>query len=214
VAEARKDTRAAIIEAAMRGFAERGFAATSTREIAASAGTNIASISYHFGSKEGLRSACAEHVVELMRGAIQLPEPPPTPPSPEAARRILIELVGRLARFLLLRPEAGLVAGFVLREMGQPSEALDIVYGGVFEMVHRRLCSLWGIATGRDPESEEVRIAVFGVIGQVAYFHVARPVVMRRMGWNGIGPAEARAIAETVTRTIEARLAADCERDR
>ena len=56
-------TRDAIVRAAMRGFAEKGFEATSIREIAAMAGTNVASISYHFGGKDGLRAACAEHVV-------------------------------------------------------------------------------------------------------------------------------------------------------
>ena len=69
----RQEARApatAIVEAAMRGFAEKGFAATSTREIAALAGTNVASISYHFGGKEGLRAACAEHIVELMGGVL------------------------------------------------------------------------------------------------------------------------------------------------
>ena len=49
-------TRTAIVEAAMRGFAEKGFAATGTREIAALAGTNVASIAYHFGGKDGLRA--------------------------------------------------------------------------------------------------------------------------------------------------------------
>ena len=61
-------TRKAIVEAAMRGFAEKGFAATATREIAAMAETNVASIAYHFGGKEGLRIACAEQIVELMGG--------------------------------------------------------------------------------------------------------------------------------------------------
>ena len=75
-------TRTAIVEAAMRGFAEKGFAATGTREIAALAGTNAASIAYHFGGKDGLRLACAEHVVALMGGvldAMRQGELPPTP---------------------------------------------------------------------------------------------------------------------------------------
>ena len=62
-------TREAILEAALRGFGEKGFEATGIREIAAGAGSNVASISYHFGGKEGLRAACAEHIVALM-GAV------------------------------------------------------------------------------------------------------------------------------------------------
>ena len=56
----------------MRGFGEKGFAATSIREIAALAGSNIASISYHFGGKEGLPCLlCKAHdlIAVLRHGA-------------------------------------------------------------------------------------------------------------------------------------------------
>jgi AcrR family transcriptional regulator len=209
----KEDTRTAIIEAAMRGFGERGFAATGIREIAALAGTNVASISYHFGGKEGLRAACAEHIVKVLgevlaaaRTGDALPE------GPEAAERALAALVDAFVRFLLLEPQARLVAGFILREMAEPSAALDIVYNGLFEGLHRRLCAIWGAATGAAPESEPVRLAVFAAIGQIVYFHLGRPVVQRRMDWPAIGPAEARAIAKTVVRNLTARLAADRSR--
>lgn len=206
---ARRDTRTAIVEAAMRGFGEKGFAATSTREIATLAGTNVASIAYHFGGKEGLRTACAGYVVELMRGVLQpaLEAPPPT--GPAAARAMLTAIAQRMVEFLMLEPRAGLVAGFIMREMAQPSEALDAIYDGVFEAVHRRACALWAAATGREAESEAVRLAVFATIGQILYFHLGRPVVRRRMGWDVIGPGETRAVAEAVTRTLLARLDAD-----
>ena len=79
----------------------------------------------------------------------------------------------------------------MLREMAQPSSALDTIYEGLFEGVHARVCALWGAATGQPAESEAVRLAVFATIGQILYFHVARPVVTRRMGWPAIGAAEA-----------------------
>jgi AcrR family transcriptional regulator len=208
----RRDTRAAIIEAAMRGFGEKGYAATSTREIAALADTNVASIAYHFGGKEGLRSACAGFIVELMQGVLQpaaLEAPPPEDRA--AARRMLAALVQRMVQFLMLEPRAGPVAGFIVREMAQPSDALDTIYEGVFEGVHRRACALWAAATGQEAESAAVRLAVFSTIGQVLYFHLGRPIVGRRMGWETIGRAEAGAVAEAVTRTLLARLDADAD---
>jgi AcrR family transcriptional regulator len=202
-------TRAAIIEAAMQRFAERGFAATGTREIAAAAGTNVASIAYHFGGKAGLRTACAEQVVALLREALAAAEAAAPPEDAAAAEQALAALVRRFAGFLLLEPRARPVAGFILREMAEPSEALDTVYGELFEPVHRRACALWGQATGRAPETAAVRLAVFGMIGQIVYFHVGRPVVERRMGWPTIGPDEAGAIVGTLVRTLATRLAAD-----
>ena len=50
-------SRERLLLAAMRLFAEHGFATTSTREIALAAGANIASISYYFGDKAGLYRA-------------------------------------------------------------------------------------------------------------------------------------------------------------
>jgi TetR/AcrR family transcriptional regulator, regulator of cefoperazone and chloramphenicol sensitivity len=97
----------------------------------------------------------------------------------------------------------------VLREMAHPSSALDTIYEGLFEVVHARVCAVWGIAVGRPPESEAVRLVVFSMIGQILYFHIGRPVVERRMGWSGIDASQATAIAETVTGNLRARIAAD-----
>ena len=202
-------TRKAIVEAALRGFAEKGFAATTTREIAAMAETNVASIAYHFGGKEGLRIACAEHIVEVMDGVLERMPQAAIPPDPAAARMMLTAVVRRFVGFLLLDPRARPVAGFVLREMAEPSPALDLIYERLFESVHTRACAIWGVATGRDPESAGVRLAVFSTIGQIVYFNFARPVIERRMGWPAIGPAEAEAIADTIIRSLDSRLAAD-----
>ena len=47
-------TRARLLAAALTQFAQKGFAATSTRELAAAADCNISMIAHYFGSKEGL----------------------------------------------------------------------------------------------------------------------------------------------------------------
>ncbi|HTS62361.1 MAG TPA: TetR/AcrR family transcriptional regulator [Candidatus Acidoferrales bacterium] len=47
-------TKDKIIEAAERLFAEQGYASTSLRQIIAEAAVNLASVHYHFGSKERL----------------------------------------------------------------------------------------------------------------------------------------------------------------
>ena len=47
-------TSVKILDAAESSFAEHGFAATSLRDITTKAGVNLASVNYHFGSKEAL----------------------------------------------------------------------------------------------------------------------------------------------------------------
>jgi len=53
-------TRDRLIAAAEVLFAERGVEAASLRDITGQAGTNLAAVNYHFGSKEGLLRAVLE----------------------------------------------------------------------------------------------------------------------------------------------------------
>src|SRR5689334_3367338 len=57
-----------LLVAARELFSRKGFAATSTREIAAQAGCNLSLISYYFGSKEGLLAALIK--AEMEDGAL------------------------------------------------------------------------------------------------------------------------------------------------
>jgi AcrR family transcriptional regulator len=54
------DTRAAILEVALRRFMADGYQSVSLRAIAAEAGVDVALISYFFGSKRGLVAAVME----------------------------------------------------------------------------------------------------------------------------------------------------------
>ncbi|MEN8128643.1 MAG: TetR/AcrR family transcriptional regulator [Pseudomonadota bacterium] len=54
------DTKDLILNAAEALFAEHGFGSTSLRKITTKAGVNLASVNYHFGSKEALINAVFE----------------------------------------------------------------------------------------------------------------------------------------------------------
>jgi len=51
------DTKESILDQAEALFAEQGYRGTSLRQITAAAKVNLAAVSYHFGSKEGLVAA-------------------------------------------------------------------------------------------------------------------------------------------------------------
>ena len=203
-----EQTRQALIGAGLKLFGENGFAGTSTRQLAAAANANIGSIAYHFGSKEGLRAACAGFIVETIEDLASqaLSTTDPTTADPEAASRQLSAVLERMVAFVVASPEAGAIVQFILRELSQPTAALDIIYEGVFEPTHRRLCQIWAAATGDDADSERTRIAVFTMIGQIVYFRIGRVAVMRRMGWSGIGMREAAAIAAVARDNLAAML--------
>ncbi|WP_104493463.1 CerR family C-terminal domain-containing protein [Paracoccus denitrificans] len=197
-------TRISLIQAAMQQFGRGGFEAASTRAIAAQAGTNISSIAYHFGGKDGLRIACADAVAERIA---QVARPLPglqDRPDPRHARLVLRRLVRRIVTFMIVSPGASDAVAFVLRELAQPdSPVLDRLYTTLVEPRHRALCALWSAATGEPAESEDVKLAVFSLVGQAVYFRVAAPIVRRRMGWRHYARAEARAITRRMLTNLD-----------
>ena len=56
-----EETRQEILRAAGEAFAARGFVGATTRAVAARAGVNVATLHYHFGSKDGLYRAVLEN---------------------------------------------------------------------------------------------------------------------------------------------------------
>lgn len=205
-----EQTRQALIRAALKLFGAKGFDGTSTREIAAEARANIGSIAYHFGGKEGLRLACADFIVDTIQTvAGQVLKADGAAPRDEAGATAQLNLaLERMVGFIAASPQAGEIVQFVLREMAHPSPALEAIYAGMFEPVHRRLCRLWATATGAEAESEHTKIMVFTMIGQVVYFRIARFAVLKRMGWAEIGPDEAAAIIAAAKENLTAMLAA------
>jgi len=204
------ETRTRLIRAALVLFGEKGFDATSTREIAAAANANIGSIAYHFGGKDGLRQACAGYIVETIgavAGTVLHTDLAEEPQGSQDAEALLTNTMETMVGFLVARPESGEVVQFILREMARPTAALDLIYDGVFEPVHKKLCRIWEQATGEPAESDGTKLAVFTIIGQVIYFRIGREAVKRRMGWDAIGPGEANAVVDAVRKNLSAILA-------
>ncbi len=78
-----EDARQRLLAAALRLFAQQGFAKTSTRELAEAASVNVAAISYYFGDKAGLYRAvfygpmgadAQTHIAAVTAPGLALPE--------------------------------------------------------------------------------------------------------------------------------------------
>ncbi|WP_019631925.1 TetR/AcrR family transcriptional regulator [Actinomadura atramentaria] len=59
--------RARIRDAALREFAEHGVKGATIRGIARAAGVSPGLVQHHFGTKDGLRAACDEYTVDVIR---------------------------------------------------------------------------------------------------------------------------------------------------
>ena len=202
-------TRDALIRAGLDLFGRHGFEASSIRKIAQVAGVNSAGIAYHFGGMVGLRRDCAAAIVATMKQRIfgvGAAMPPLDGLAPEAAVELLLAIVGRVTAFAAQAPESETIARFVGREMMEPSAAFETLYEGLVGPVHGQVCRLWAAATGMEPEAKATKLAVFATIGQVIYFRLARPAVMRRMGWSAIDEAQSDAIAGVIRANVRASI--------
>ena len=204
--ERSSDTPAALVNAALKLFADQGYSATSTRQIAAAAGVNISLISYYFGGKAGLRLACAHAIARRIgevAGSVLLGA---TAENPQAAAAALNAALTTMIRFLLAGDESRSLIGFVLRELSDPGPAFEVLYEELFFPIHKAACQLWGKATGNDPESEATRLAVFAMVGQAVYFRIAKPLIERRLGWKEMGEKELAAVRSVIESNIRAGL--------
>lgn len=96
--------RARVRDAAILLFGSEGFDTVSVRAIAESAGVSAALVIHHFGSKEGLRQACDDHVLEFVAA--------------KSEQRIdtgdLLARVGDYGRYIARMVTAGTTAGNAL----------------------------------------------------------------------------------------------------
>jgi AcrR family transcriptional regulator len=89
-----EETRTEILRSAVDAFAAAGFVGATTRAVASRAGVNVATLHYHFGSKEGLYRAA---LANASRGTL--------PPVPQGTGAETIErLVDALFHFGAERP--------------------------------------------------------------------------------------------------------------
>jgi AcrR family transcriptional regulator len=204
------ETRAQLVEAALDVFGRLGFEGATTREIARAADANLAAIVYHFGSKEALHLAVAEHVatgiLEKVGPTLAEVSGAQATLTPEAARASFRALIATFVDVILGSAEAERWSRFIVREQLQPTAAFDVIhgfFGGAIATATRLVAAALG-----EPESDAIRLRVFTFFGQVMVFRVAQTLVLRTLSWAAIGPDERETIKARVIGQIETILEA------
>jgi AcrR family transcriptional regulator len=67
-------TRARIRDAAMAEFGDKGFRGATMKSIADAAGVSVGLVQHHFGTKDGLRAACDERVLDMLHMKVAMVE--------------------------------------------------------------------------------------------------------------------------------------------
>ncbi|MBO9623807.1 MAG: CerR family C-terminal domain-containing protein [Sphingomonas sp.] len=171
-----------LLETAVDQFGRLGFEGASTREIARASGTAMSSITYHFGGKQGLYLAAAEHIAESIRSlqgdsvarALEAGRA-----SPEAAAASLAAILDGLAQ-MMLRPETESWSRFIIREQQTPTEAFDRLFEIAMQPILDAFLELIPLVRPGTDRREATAMGVL-LFGQAMVLRAGRAAVCRAL---------------------------------
>jgi AcrR family transcriptional regulator len=156
-------------------FAELGFHHATVRQICDRAGTNIASVNYHFGDKTGLytevvRQSMRAARLDAVRAALDQQA------SPEEILRAVVKarlesLWGQDLQDWHFR--------IIMHEIAKPTPAMNQVVTEAIRPVYARLREVISKILGLPAEHETTRLCAHSIIGQIMFYAFARPVIAR-----------------------------------
>lgn len=191
------ETRPALLEAAGRVFAQRGFHDATVREIVAAARANIAAVNYHFGDKQGLYRAVLSHAFEASESRV----PAGSYVDAEglsAEVRLGVFVRGFLAK--LLDPgKPGWHARLMAREMVEPTGALESVARRFMKPVFEGLRAIVAELLGPRASAERVRLCAASIIAQCVFYENCRAVIGHLMPEQRYDESAKDRLAEHIT---------------
>ena len=198
-------TQGRLLDIAIREFGAKGLEGASTRGIAAAAGTAMSSITYHYGGKDGLYLAAADHIAQHMADemADALAAEAGVGDDPTAARAALHRLVGRLVDKMAGDEMAG-SSLFILREQYAPGEAFERIWAGMMGQLMRRLADLVCVATGAPGPA--ARIATVTLMGQAMAVRATRAAVLRLLEVEELDAPTLHTLKARITSNMDAIL--------
>lgn len=166
------EARAQLLLAALRLFAEKGFAKTSTREIALAAGANIAAISYYFGDKAGLYRAVFTEPMGSPKDDIALYDQP--------GFSLRQSLEGFITSFLAPMKQGELMQQCTrlhFREMLEPTGVWAEEIDKGIKPAHAALVALLGRHLGVTRPDDDLHRLAFSITGLALQMFITRDVI-------------------------------------
>ncbi|MCE7974963.1 MAG: DUF1956 domain-containing protein [Leptolyngbya sp. PLA1] len=186
-----------LLEAAGPVFAERGYRDATVREICAAAGANIAAVSYYFGDKFGLYRAVLRVAHDESRRRHMSGVPGDAPPEAQ-----LRAWVGGFLRKLLDPERPQWLPRLMMREMVEPTPALDEVIEESIRPQFDQLAGIIAALTGRRRASRWVREEAVAVVGQCLIFRHCPVVLDRMLGVKVLSAGRIEELADAVSERV------------
>lgn len=161
------DPKARIIEAATRLLTERGYEATSVRDIVKVAGVNLNAVNYYFGSKRDLYLAIMRSLIGAAQRGAQ-PRPSTVAAAPRPPEQALRDEIRRLLDFFLA-DRSGLARLSAL-EIINPSPAAPDLALLLHDEERAELTAIVAALLGPGASPDTVHACVRSVLSQCTHF--------------------------------------------
>jgi AcrR family transcriptional regulator len=199
---AAEQTRHAILEAAIKLFGEKGFEATTVRDLIGEADVNLASVNYHFGGKEGLRLAAIDHLAHQFRkdgpgvALADIDQNAIGAMPPDKARETLRFIMKTSFKMAATKGEADTRARYIQRELIQGGEPTQRFFEKVFSFQFNLMVQLVARATERGADEEITRVRAINLIAQSVFLNLARPLVLLALEWDDYTPENVELVGD------------------
>lgn len=171
-ADSADPTRSKLIAAAGEVFAERGFYATTVREICARAGANVAAVNYYFRDKTALYAEVLRQSISAA-GEEQILAPQPGGSPEDLLRGLIVFFLQKMRS----KDRPAWHLRIMAHEMARPTPALSLVIDDVIRPRYARLRAIVGSIIGLPPDHETTRLCAHSIIGQLLHYVHAQPVI-------------------------------------
>ncbi len=168
------ETRARLLDAAGRVFAERGFNGASVRDICKAARANVAAVNYHFGGKAGLYSQVVAHWAAVARQKYPMENIAAPRRAPEERLR---DFVRTILNRMLDEERPLWHARLMAQEMASPTAAFDGVVKAFYRPTIEHLRQIIREILGRKANDEKIDRVTFSIMGQCFYYLHARRII-------------------------------------
>jgi AcrR family transcriptional regulator len=167
------DARTRILNTAGPIFSEKGYDATTVREICDRAGVNLASVNYYFGGKERLYIEVVKRAHPITIREIHVPEwSPATPPAAK-----LEDFILTIMRRIVGANTAPWQTRLIMREMLDPTTACEELVRDCFRVEFELLLGILDeILPAETPRHKRHQIA-FGIIAQCVHYRTGRHAI-------------------------------------
>lgn len=202
------ETRARLLEAGVRLFAENGFKGVSVRELCAAADANVAAIQYHFGGKDGLYHAIftttldedearfresidnMNMIIDAARGDRE-----------QLGLALSMYIKSFFARFPFNEHKRWFSV-LVTRELSFPGQGFDLIFERRAKPSQQVFARIIAALDGVEEDSESARLQAHVLTGTIMSVVISRNILFRTMEWESFTPQSLTMLSDVISKLV------------